>query len=617
MPEDLPHTDGKPRKASMSDTAAAIYNRLRRLQEHSRSNMTSMLAHRSMSSFTLHHEPIPPEAARRVELIVFPQDPFAGDPEIRWMDGGDIQPGLVNSRFRMADSRTSAAEPDEDGNYLCWPGTSEFNQVNAFYYATMTLRMYERYANRHIPWSFPSPRLAIDTHAGSGGNAFYNEQDRLLGFDTVEFGGEQSSTALSADIVSHETGHAVLDGIRDLYNESFGLGPSAFHESFGDMTAMLIALHDDSLLRRMLEYTGGDLRLENFVTQMAEYVTQLLQDQQIETLHSHGIYLRNAINDLRYQSFDSLHYYPPQPETTLGLQAHNYSRLFTGAFYDILVGIFELLNDDMPAHIALHRARDIAGSLLTLALELGPVGEFDFFDMACALIAADTMRYDSRFSRIISRSFAEERSIGSIARFNDYKAMLDNLPEVYLPETLNSALASALFLEEKVLPALDLNPNGELIPLAAYRNASGFAFLTYFSARTLTLEGPEFRQFNGAQIEMFGGLTLGCGADNRLRSVCYRPVSDEDVRQVKVMVAQLITDGLIAENGGQAPTYFRSKVPRAVLVPESPPLSTSDSDGQTTPAKRKLVRHPTLTDDMPPRVSHILDYLKLWKRKTE
>src|SRR5690606_15601774 len=127
------------------------------------------------------------------------------------------------------------AHPDEDGNYIFSVDTSQFELVNAFFYTTFTLRMYERYARRAIPWAFPGARITVDVHVGNDANAFYNENARLLGFHTFTgHDGVERSTAISADIVTHEAAHAVLDGLRDLWNESFGLGPRAFHESFGD-----------------------------------------------------------------------------------------------------------------------------------------------------------------------------------------------------------------------------------------------------------------------------------------------------------------------------------------------------------------------------------------------
>ena len=178
-----------------------------------------------MSTFTLQPEPAPDVASSTVFVTVYPQNPFVGEPEIRRMLAKEIQPGLTNSRVQVQDSAGVVAEPDNAGHYLYWPGTPEFDQVSAFYYTTFTLRMFERYAHRMIPWSFPTPRITIDPHVGDAANAFYNEQERLLGFHTFDdSAGQKHSTAQSADIVAHEAAHAVLDGLRDLSNESFGWG---------------------------------------------------------------------------------------------------------------------------------------------------------------------------------------------------------------------------------------------------------------------------------------------------------------------------------------------------------------------------------------------------------
>ena len=63
-------------------------------------------------------------------------------------------------------------------------------------------------------------RLIVVPHAGYGENAFYDRASKSLQF--YYFGSEQDTvfTCLSVDIVNHEFAHAVLDGIRPLYNES-------------------------------------------------------------------------------------------------------------------------------------------------------------------------------------------------------------------------------------------------------------------------------------------------------------------------------------------------------------------------------------------------------------
>lgn len=589
-------------KIPMTEETATAYNRLRRLMEHSRSNIPAMIAHSATSTFTLHKEPLPPEANARVLVIVYPQDPFVGEPEVRTMNVLDIQPGLVNSRVRVHSDAGPTAQPDSEGNYLHWPGTPEFDQVNSFYYTTFTLRMHERYARRALPWSFPAPRITINANVGVEANAFYSEQDRLLGFHSFQLNGKRVSTAQSADIVAHEAAHAVLDGLRDLYNESFGLGPSAFHESFGDMTAMLVALHDDSLVRRLLEWTGGDLLLDNFVATVAEQLTQALMQDNVPYLRGHTVYLRNAINSLRKRPFNELTYAPNDPEMELGRQAHNYSRLFSGAFYDILTGIYERLKRDMPPHIAIYRARDIAAHLLVCAVELGPVGEFTFGDMARAFLAADRVLYDERDREILLRVF-HERAILSREEGESHLQMLESLPDVRLPETINSALASALFLEDRVLPALEINPVDELVPMAAYRNAAGHAYLTYFSSRRERLEGDEFGDFQGASVDLFGGLTLMFDANNRLCSAMYRPVMNEDLHQVRVMIAELVSKGLIVDAMVTTRSaMYQENAPQALLLPDM-----RDTVGSS---RGQLVRFPMSVDKIPHIITDLRDYLQ-------
>ncbi|MDQ7027324.1 MAG: hypothetical protein Q9P44_17400, partial [Anaerolineae bacterium] len=513
---------------------------LRKLQQHSRANIPAMMAQRSMSTFTLQQEPYPDEASSTVFVTVYPQNPFVGEPEIRRMLAREIQSGLINSRVQVQDSRGIVVEPDAEGHYLYWPGTPQFDQMNAFYYTTYTLRMFERYAHRTLPWAFPTARITIDPHAGDSGNAFYNEQARLLGFHTFKDSeGEEHATAQSADIVAHEAAHAVLDGIRDLYNESFGLGGRAFHESFGDIAAMLVALHDDSLIRRLLSWTNGDLRMTNFISEVAENLTKELKDN--AHYQEHTIYLRNAFNFLRAKPFDELPYQPNNPETELAREEHNYSRLFTGAVYDILVGIYEHHKKEhkQPNFVALLRARDILGSMLIMAIELGPVGELYFEDMARAFLTADGILFEGAYQAILREVF-DKRAILLANDSDEHLKTLAALPDVRLPEIMTNALAAAIFLENEVLSALKITPQHELLPMSTYRNAEGYAFMTFFASQTVKLEGEQFGILQNTQVDVFGGLTLLFDRDDRLRSAVYRPVNDTDIKQIHITITDML-----------------------------------------------------------------------------
>ncbi|MBZ0285911.1 MAG: hypothetical protein K8L97_34615 [Anaerolineae bacterium] len=595
----------------MTDEKASIFFRLRRLQEQNRSDIPGVMMQKNMSAFTLHEDAAPEPPRSTVSVVVHPQDPFVSEPAVRQMNAADIAPGLVNTRFQLRDSVVKPAKPDAQGNYLYWPGTPEFDQINSFYYATFTLRMYERYAHRTLSWSFPAARLLIDPHAGDGANAFYSEQDRLLGFHSFQVENEFIYAAQSADVVSHETAHAILDGVRDLYNESFGLGSAAFHESFGDMTAVLVALHDDSLVRRLLEWTKGNLRLVNFISVVADQITERLR-QRGQEMPGRTVYLRNALNDLKSLPFDQLPNIPSNPEVELGREIHNYSRLFTGAFYDILVGIYESLRKSMEDRMAIHSTRDIVGHILIGAVELGPVGEMDFVDMARAFLAADSVLYDGKHTSILQQVF-DERGLFSKADSEAFLALLKGLPDVRAPEIIDSAVDAALFLEQKIAPVLSIP--ADLTPMNAYRNAAGSTFITYFNHRRTTLSGSLYHEFAGSHLDAFGGLTLAFDATGRLRSVCLRPVTDEDIRQIHILTADLIAAGaIVASGGGQltsAQSLYNQPDNPVGLWLANPPLL----DAPLASGRAKLVKYPVIFDHLPGHITNGLQYLAAWRRK--
>jgi hypothetical protein len=112
---------------------------------------------------------------------------------------------------------------------------------------------------RPVPWGFDGNRLTIVPHAGRGENAFYDQQSKSLKFYT--FGHQESPghTCLSFDIIAHETGHAILDGIRPMFNQLSSLQTAAFHEFVGDLTAILLALFNQDLRQFVSKTTEGKL----------------------------------------------------------------------------------------------------------------------------------------------------------------------------------------------------------------------------------------------------------------------------------------------------------------------------------------------------------------------
>lgn len=120
-------------------------------------------------------------------------------------------------------------------------------QINSWATAVDTLDLFQQPLGlgREIPWAFEGSRLRILPHAIYEANAFYSRDTRALhlGYFTGR-DGQLVKTALSHDVIAHETGHAVLDGLRPYYLDAHEPETGAFHEFLGDLAAMLTMFRD-------------------------------------------------------------------------------------------------------------------------------------------------------------------------------------------------------------------------------------------------------------------------------------------------------------------------------------------------------------------------------------
>ncbi|MDQ3811105.1 MAG: peptidase S8, partial [Chloroflexota bacterium] len=151
---------------------------------------------------------------------------------------------------------------------------------------------FERALGRVALWATRSPRdgdtsqtgefvqrLRVYPHAIRARNAYYSP-DRvalLLGYfnaqdtdsDTVLPGG-LVFTALSHDIIAHETTHALLDGLHPRFREITNRDAPAFHEAFADVVALFQHFTMPEALRQAIASTRGDLGgKSNLLAQLA------------------------------------------------------------------------------------------------------------------------------------------------------------------------------------------------------------------------------------------------------------------------------------------------------------------------------------------------------------
>ena len=195
-----------------------------------------------------------------------------------------------------------------------------FHQLNVWAVVQRVLEFYEepQALGRPVPWGFDGNRLIVVPHAGYGENAFYDQHSKSLQF--YYFGDEDSPgfTCLSFDIIAHETGHAILDGIRPLYNQLSSVQTAAFHEFIGDLTAITLALFNRDIRQFVSKTTAGRLDEADVLANIAPEFGEEVQGRP---------YLRTAFNQKNMSDVQD------------SLSPHNVSQVLTGAMYDILTGI--------------------------------------------------------------------------------------------------------------------------------------------------------------------------------------------------------------------------------------------------------------------------------------
>jgi hypothetical protein len=115
-----------------------------------------------------------------------------------------------------------------------------FHAQNVYALVMKTLARFEFALGRRLGWSFENHQLKIAPHGMFDANAFYSPVEEGLVFGYFKgLSGRPVFTALSHDVVVHETTHALLDGLRERYMVPSNPDQAAFHEGFADVIALL------------------------------------------------------------------------------------------------------------------------------------------------------------------------------------------------------------------------------------------------------------------------------------------------------------------------------------------------------------------------------------------
>jgi len=294
--------------------------------------------------------PMPTPGAR---VFVYKQDPSVAEIAVRKA----FLPKRVFAGprdARIAIAGLPVVTPNVFGDLLVDPATQAeaFDAVHTFAIVRMTLTMYERgMAGATLPWQWNSggntTPLTVFPRAGVTQNAFYSRNEKALKFFFFNTGSPptQVFTCRSLDIVAHETGHAILVALKPGWLLSSNPPQTGgLHESFGDLTAIFLALNQLDQCEALVAQTKADLHAKNFLSDLAEQFGLALG-------RPNG--LRNADNNLRLSE--------------VGTEVHAISQVFTGGMFDVLADLFALeRNPDTKDDAAV--LHDVAGYLASVLI---------------------------------------------------------------------------------------------------------------------------------------------------------------------------------------------------------------------------------------------------------
>lgn len=288
-------------------------------------------------------------------------------------------------------------------------GSPEYQAANCYVTLSETLSYINKLGGSNtIPRWRRAGAITVLPRAGVDLNAFFDGKSLQFFYVADPRVGGSVFSVDSADIVSHECGHAILDCYRpDLWSAAF-IEVGAFHEAFGDFCALMHSLQHDELIERALAETGGDLSKSNVISRMAEQFGKAIY--MIDPQGRSPDYLRNAVNGFKYVDPGTL----PEDSTDdkLAAEVHNFSRIMVGALYDIFDAIYR---DQKSAGVnpldAVKVARDTLCTYVIKAVLNAPVNAKFYESIAKMILWADQTVNGGKYQTQIREVFTNRNIV--------------------------------------------------------------------------------------------------------------------------------------------------------------------------------------------------------------
>ncbi|MGH7469701.1 MAG: peptidase M4 [Longimicrobiales bacterium] len=307
------------------------------------------------------------------------------------------------------------------------PANGQFHLQMVYAVCSLTYARFKRALGRDIAWAcgVPHPetgqlRLRVRPFAVQERNAFYDRNQSGLCFGyfraprhaagfTVP--GGLVFTALSHDVIVHETTHALLDALRPEFYTPTNPDVLGFHEGLADIVALFQHFSYADVVEKAMREARGVLSRASLLSNLAqEFGHALSSPEKISALRS-GVDVSNLLD------FDS-DVLPPGARTRRGLltykpdlPAHRMGSVLVSAVFEAFITVFRKRSEryfriagiapdavgqaDLSGELVkvlASEASELAGQFLDIcirAIDYCPTVDMDLCEYLRALITAD------------------------------------------------------------------------------------------------------------------------------------------------------------------------------------------------------------------------------------
>jgi hypothetical protein len=487
----------------------------------------------------------------RVPLWVIPQHPIKTPDPVEVKVKAPINAGPVGANVavfdydRERDRITSPSLPDGPRSFPRFEVSDpHFHQLNAYAIAARAIDLVEYELGRLLTWGFEASRLIVLPHAGYMANAFFEEATHSLQlYSFRQPDGSIYHTSLVHDVVAHETGHALLDAVRDRYTEGNHRETAALHEAVGDLTAVFAAFSHEVVRAEFLKAAGPTLRGPNQVTSIAD---------DFEASPTGSLALRDISAPVDPATFE---------ETS---DPHILSLKLTGAVWECLIRMYDAaVAHGADAETAFSTARSALQRMVVRGFDYLPPADATFAEFASAIYRADRFAHpddSSGFRAVVANTFSERGIVPNVGAIVDESAARggwSGLPATWPRPTLAEAY---VFLDQnRNRLALSTQPKYrdfvvrdlQVVSRPPNHAAIDAVVISYEYPVDIELPKDMPRDLAGYWLPIWGGGTLVFDADGALRHHAEKPVTKERVRDVLAFIHEVVGTALVRTVGSQ------------------------------------------------------------------